>query len=54
MKVKEVIKILTLFNEWRRGAQTVQPNPTTIGLAIDSAIKHLKKQIEQHNGKTDI
>lgn len=43
MKTKEIIDILTRYNEWRRGADIEQPNPEEIGRAIDYAIKRMKE-----------
>lgn len=43
MKTKEIIDILTRYNEWRRGADIEQPDPKEIGKAIDYAIKGLKE-----------
>jgi hypothetical protein len=42
MTKEETIDILRQYNEWRRGAEIDQPHPTTIGIAIDNAIKLLK------------
>lgn len=41
MKTKEIIDILTRYNDWRRGANIEQPDPEEIGRAIDYAIKRL-------------
>ena len=36
----QTIEILRQFNDWRRGDESIaQPDPTTIGIAIDDAIK---------------
>ena len=36
----QTIEILRQFNDWRRGDDSIaQPDPTTIGIAIDDAIK---------------
>lgn len=44
MKRKEVIKILKEHNEWRRGEiEETELTPKEIGIAIDKAIKLLKK-----------
>ena len=45
MEKSEVIAVLTIYNEWRRGADIKQPDPKTIGKAIDFAIKYLKDDI---------
>jgi hypothetical protein len=45
MNNPDTIKTLTDYNAWRRGCeQTECPQPTDIGHAIDSAIKHLEMQ----------
>ncbi len=46
MKIQETITFLKEFNKWRRGKNIPQPNPKEIGLAIDSAIKHLENKIK--------
>lgn len=41
---------LKTYNEWRRGADIPQPNPTDIGVAIDgvlSELEHLQKENEK-------
>ena len=36
----QTIETLRQFNDWRRGDESIaQPDPTTIGIAIDDAIK---------------
>ena len=42
MKKETAAEILTAFNNWRRGAEIPQPDPTEIGQAIDAAIEALK------------
>lgn len=44
MTRREVILILKELNNWRRGADIPQHNPTTIGEAIDFAIKYLEDE----------
>jgi hypothetical protein len=45
MNIPDTIKTLTEFNAWRRGDEEIeQPQPTDIGHAIDSAIRHLETQ----------
>ena len=39
---EEVIEYLINLQAWRRGADTEQPDPTTLGYVIDEAIKLLK------------
>ena len=36
------IIILENYNQWRRGADIVQPSPELIGRAIDFAVGYLK------------
>ena len=40
----EVIEYLINYQDWRRGADTEQPDPTTLGYVIDEAIKLLKEK----------
>ena len=40
----EVIDYLQVYQDWRRGADTEQPDPTTLGYVIDKAIKLLKEK----------
>jgi len=46
MELKKAIKILSLHNEWRRGADTKLEDPFIIGKSIDvvleAAIKYVK------------
>jgi hypothetical protein len=44
MEKKEAIKILRYFQKWRRGARIPMPDPKEVGLAIDTAIKELRKR----------
>ena len=46
MTTHEAIIILTEANQWRRGADIEQPNPTDLGLAIDYAINKLYETIQ--------
>ena len=39
---EEVIEYLINLQDWRRGADTEQPDPTTLGYVIDEAIKTFK------------
>lgn len=44
MTRKEALKILHIFQKWRRGSNTIpMPNPKEIGIAIDVAIRELRK-----------
>ena len=42
MTEKEAIMILIEYNDWRRGDEIPQPNPTIIGNAIDKVIQAWK------------
>jgi len=44
MTIQQAIDILDLHNQWRRGAEITQQSPETIGIAIDTILKHLKAQ----------
>jgi hypothetical protein len=44
MNIEDAIKILEDHNEWRRGKGThSMTNPTELGIAIDTIIRHFKK-----------
>ena len=43
MTIKEALKIVNEFNQWRRGAIMPQPNPKNIGIAIDVLIENTEK-----------
>ena len=47
MTIKETIEVLTHANKWRRDQEVpsiyTMPNPTELGIAIDTAIEELKK-----------
>ena len=40
MTMEEAIKILEVYNRWRRGAEIPQPNATKVGMAIDRIIQY--------------
>ena len=40
----KVIEYLQVYQDWRRGADTEQPDPTTLGYVIDEALKLLKEK----------
>jgi hypothetical protein len=42
MTEKEAIMILIEYNDWRRGDEIPQPNPTIVGNAIDKVIQEWK------------
>lgn len=35
MTIEEAIEVLEYYNRWRKGADTEQPSPISIGVAID-------------------
>ena len=39
MTPEQAAEVLRYLNEWRRGAEGEQPDPKTIGIAIDTAIE---------------
>ena len=41
MNIKEARFILFNYNIWRRGSDIEQPNPTQIGIAIDTIINYV-------------
>jgi len=44
MTTETAIHILELYNKWRRADEDMEmPDPKQLGLAIDCAIKELKK-----------
>ena len=43
MKIKNIIKVLERYNEWRRGDDSEMLEPRFIGFVIDEAIRELKK-----------
>jgi hypothetical protein len=49
MTIDEAIELLELYNEWRRGAETPQPNPADVGIAIEMVIRELKGYILYHS-----
>ena len=46
MSPTEVTTVLRQFNDWRRGADDLQPKPREIGLAIDAAIEMIESAEE--------
>ena len=51
MTRKEALNILHIYQKWRRGSKTIpMPNPKEIGIAIDVAIRELRK-IERNESK---
>ena len=46
MTPTEVTTALRQFNDWRRGADVLQPNPREIGEAIDAAIEMIESAEE--------
>lgn len=45
--LKSLADRLKYYNEWRRGSDTEQPNPTQIGRDIDAAVEIIKDEIEK-------
>ena len=43
MTPTETTTILRQFNEWRRGADVLQPKPREIGMAIDAAVEMIER-----------
>jgi len=57
MKTKEIIKILTEANNWRKGLTETMTKPEIFTIAIDEAIKKLenyKKNINNFNKKREV
>jgi hypothetical protein len=52
MKTEELIKYLRGYNEWRRGADTDQPEPFYLGACIDAACDKLE-EIEKDKERLD-
>ena len=46
MSPTEVATILRQFNDWRRGADILQPKPREIGMAIDAAVEMIESAEE--------
>ena len=46
MTPAETITILRQFNDWRRGADVLQPKPREIGMAIDAAVEMIESAEE--------
>ena len=46
MTPTEVATILRQFNDWRRGADVLQPKPREIGMAIDAAVELIESAEE--------
>ena len=46
MNIKQAIGILQTHNKWRRGCD-IEPmtNPTTLGIALDTVIEHVKNNV---------
>ena len=43
MTTKEAIKVLHYFQKWRRGARIAMPDRKQSGIAIDLAIRELRR-----------
>jgi len=46
MRKTQALEILQDFNDWRRGDASEMQSPRLIGIAIDTAIKHLRESIK--------
>ena len=45
-ELEEAFKLITEYQEWRRGSQTISmPNPTDLGRAIDVALKIMAEKL---------
>jgi|LakMenEpi03Aug12_release.lakeMendotaPanAssembly.Ray.scaffolds.fasta_scaffold1639284_1 hypothetical protein len=44
MTEKEAIILLIYYNDWRRGEEIEMPNPTQIGIALDTIINEYFKR----------
>ena len=49
MNNKETLKTLHNYQCWRRGKNMEIPNPKDIGVAIDNAIRLLRKENKRNN-----
>ncbi len=49
MTIERALEVLKHFNKWRRGAKMPMPNPKEIGIALDTAIKVLEKEVKLQN-----
>ena len=47
MTPTETAAKLRKFNDWRRGADVLQPNPRELGMAIDAAIEMIESAEEE-------
>lgn len=43
MQIEEAIIILKRHNRWRRGAEIEMTDPTILGIAIDTIIRHYER-----------
>ena len=46
MTTIEAIEYLEEYNAWRRGLETMPPNPTKIGIALDIVLTELKRLLD--------
>ena len=44
---RQAMKVLSYFQKWRRGGDGLQPNSHLLGLALDEAIRSLRKEIKK-------
>ena len=57
MTPTEVTTVLRQFNDWRRGADDLQPKPREIGMAIDAAIEMIERMrnwIHEEGDRNDV
>ena len=57
MSPTEVATILRQFNDWRRGADILQPKPREIGMAIDAAVEMIERMrnwIHEEGDRNDV
>ena len=48
MTLKKAIEVLEIHNKWRRGGEYVEmATPKQLGIAIDTVLKKLKKDIKK-------
>lgn len=45
--LREAIDAIEYYNEWRRGADTEQPNPTELGKNIEIVLQAAKREMER-------
>ena len=53
MTTIEAIEYLEEYNAWRRGLETMPPNPTKIGKALDIVLTEIKTRRENDITRKD-